>query len=232
MNHEAAPKAVQPASAAAKPLKPSLNDIIKESNNVQAEGIKKEIDEMRKQKGRLISKAKEFRRRYSYKESEFASIDRLLKVERDPVAEAAARKRFGYLKKMINKFEFRISTEAKSLNEEKELIRKINEMKAELNESLKFVRMERKLELVKKDIEMFKNSLIETDKAIADLDLKMDGKYVELRKSLGIGSWQSGKPQSGRDGRPMQHRKKAPQSAPSQEVNLEDIVVIKKKAAK
>ncbi|MDE1833423.1 MAG: hypothetical protein KGH58_03325 [Candidatus Micrarchaeota archaeon] len=179
---------------------------------------------MRKQRGRMISKAKEFRRRLSYKEAELAAIDKLLKMERDPVKEEAARKRFGYLKKMINKFEFRISTEAKSLNEEKELIRKINEMKAELNDSLKFVRMERKLELVKKDIEMFKTGLMDTDKAIAELDVKMDARYVDLRKSLGIGSYQSGKPS-----RPQQHRKKAPQSPPSQEVNLEDIVVIKKK---
>ena len=204
-------------------MKPSLNDIIKEANNAEAEAIKKEIDEMRKLRGRLISKAKEFRRRLSYKESELISVDKQLKVERDPVKEEANRKRFGYLKKMKNTLEFRISTEAKSLNEEKELIRKINEINAELNESLKFVRMERKLELVKKDIIMFKNGLMDTDKAIAELDVKMDARYVDLRKSLGIGSYQS-KPMT----RPKEHRKKS-QAPPSQEVNLEDIVIIKKK---
>jgi hypothetical protein len=54
---------------------------------------------------------------------------------------------------------------------------------------------------------------------IEELDAKLDGLYVNLRKTLGIGSWQN------------KQKQKAEESAAAtqQDVNLEDIAVIKKK---
>jgi uncharacterized coiled-coil DUF342 family protein len=142
-----------------------------------------------------------------------------MKKEEDKNGEK--RKRVGYLKRMKARLEFKISTEASSLTQEKDIIRKINEINQELNEALASVRLERKVGFIAKDIEDYKKSITEINSKIGELDTKLDGLYVNLRKTLGIGNWQT-KPQ-----RP----KKTQQSQPSG-INLEDIAVIKKKEIK
>ncbi|MDE1869035.1 MAG: hypothetical protein KGH60_03675 [Candidatus Micrarchaeota archaeon] len=206
--------------------KPSLNDLIKVSNNPQAEKIKTDIDELRKERSKFIARAKECRRKLGYKEAEFAAIDKLVKMRKEDDKDGEKRRRFGYLKRLKNKLEFKISTEATSLSEEKELIRKIAEINKELSESHAFIRMERKLEFVKKDIAEYKAGLAEADSKIAESDQKLDAMYTELRKALGIGSYQN----KAKRGHPQP--KKREHAAPSQDVNLEDIVVIKKKDGK
>lgn len=207
--------------------KPSLNDLIKVSNNPQAEKIKNEIDELRKERSKFIARAKECRRKLSYKEAEFAAIDKLVKMKKDEDKDGEKRRRFGYLKRLKNKLEFKISTEATSLSEEKELVRKIAEVNKELSELHAFIRTERKLEFVKKDIVDYKAGLAEADSKIAESDQKLDAMYTELRKVLGIGTYQNKMKRGG-----IVHAKKREHAPPSQDVNLEDIVVIKKKDGK
>lgn len=206
--------------------KPSLNDIIKGSNNPQAEKIKNDIDELRKQRSKFIIRAKECRRKLGYKEAEFAAIDKLLKLEKEDDKDGEKRRRFGYLKRLKNKLEFKISTEASSLSEEKDLIRKIAEINKELNDAHAFMRLERKISFVKKDIEEFKGGLAEADSKIAEADAKLDAMYTELRKVLGIGSWQNKAKTSPHPIRKKEH----PMQIPG--INLEDIVIIKKKESK
>jgi uncharacterized coiled-coil DUF342 family protein len=139
-----------------------------------------------------------------------------MKKEEDK--DGSKRKRVGYLKHMKQKFEFKISTEASSLSQEKEIIRKINEINQELDEALASVRLERKLGFIKKDVEDYQKGITDINKRIEELDAKLDGLYVNLRKTLGIGSWQN---------KQKQQQKKVQQQ--QQDVNLEDIAVIKKK---
>lgn len=167
---------------------------------------------------------KDSRRRLSYKEAEEAAIGTLLKMKKDDDKDGSKRRRVGYLKRMKQKFEFRISTEASSLSQEKEIIRKINEINQELDEALASVRLERKLGFIKNDIESYKKSITEVNTRIEELDGKLDGLYVNLRKTLGIGSWQNKQKQ-------QQERKKT-QQMQMPEINLEDIAVIKKKSDK
>ena len=200
----------------------SLNKLVTESKNPEAERIKKEIDSIKEQRAKFIGKINEFRRRLAYKEKEIVAIERLLKIEMEKPGEKAKEGRIGYLKKMKNRLEFKISTEASSLSEEKALVRKIDEVNKQLDEALAHVRLERKLELVKKDIEEFRAGIMETDKSIAETEVKLDAVYAELRRVLGIGTWRS------KD--KAQKRKIVPQKV--QKINLEDIAVIKKKSAK
>ena len=122
---------------------------------------------------------------------------------------------------MKARFEFKISTEAASLSQEKEIIRKINDITQELNEALASVRLERKIGFINKDVEEYRKSITEINTRIGELDAKLDGLYVNLRRILGIGSWQN-KQQS--------QRKQQPVEVPG--INLEDIAVIKKKEVK
>jgi uncharacterized coiled-coil DUF342 family protein len=195
-----------------------LNTLIKESNNPAAMTIKKDIDDLRKERTKLIIRVKDSRRRLSYKEAEEAAINKLLQMKKEEDKDGSKRKRVGYLKHMKQKFEFKISTEASSLSQEKEIIRKINEINQELDEALASVRLERKLGFIKKDVEDYQKGITDINKRIEELDAKLDGLYVNLRKTLGIGSWQN---------KQKQQQKKVQQQ--QQDVNLEDIAVIKKK---
>ncbi len=183
--------------------------------------LKGDIDNMRKERNKLITKIKDSRRRLRYKEAESAAIQTLLKMKKEEDKDDSKRKRVGYLKRMKTRLEFKISTEASSLSQEKDIIRKINDINQKLNEALAGVRLERKLLFVTKDIEDYKKAITEVNSNIAELDARLDGLYVSLRKSLGIGNWQS-KPQT---------PKRVQQQQPGG-INLEDIVVIKKKEAK
>jgi uncharacterized coiled-coil DUF342 family protein len=205
--------------------KTSLNMLIKESNNPEAVKLKDEIDNLRKDRSKLIARVKDSRRRLSYKEAEFVAIDRLLKMKKEEDKDGEKRKRVGYLKRMKQRLEFKISTEASSLTQEKDIIRKINEINQELNEALASVRLERKIGFIKKDIEDYSKNITEINTKIGEIDGKLDGLYVNLRKTLGIGSWQNKAQQ------PMQRPKKM-QPQQIQGINLEDIAVIKKKDAK
>lgn len=204
------------------PNKQSLNTLIKESNNPAAMELKKGIDDLRKERSKLIIRVKDSRRRLSYKEAEEAAIGTLLKMKKDEDKDGSKRKRVGYLKRMKQRLEFRISTEASSLSQEKEIIRKINEINQELDEALASVRLERKLGFIKTDIEEYAKNITEVNKRIEELDDKLNGLYTNLRKTLGIGSWQNKQKQQQKK---IQERQLA-------EINLEDIAVIKKKESK
>jgi uncharacterized coiled-coil DUF342 family protein len=216
-------KSVVADSSGASDGKISLNKLVAESKNPEAERIKKEIDTAREARAKLIGKVNEYRRRLAYKEKESVVIDRLLKTELEKGGEKNKNGRIGYLKRMKNKLEFKISTEASSLSEERMLVRKVDEVSKQLDEALAVVRLERKRDLVKSDIEQYKKGVVDIEKEIVDSDVKLDAIYSELRKVLGIGKWQN-KP------KPMHTKKISAQKV--QEINLEDIAVIKRKEAK
>lgn len=143
-----------------------------------------------------------------------------MKKEEDK--DGSKRRRVGYLKRMKAKMEFKISTEASSLSQEKEIIRKINEINHELNDALASVRLERKINFINNDINDYRKNIMEVNSKIMELDTRLDGLYVTLRKTLGIGRWQS----------KQQKQRKAQHAAQAPGINLEDIAVIKKKDAK
>ncbi len=154
-----------------------------------------------------------------YKEAEGAAIDRLLKMKKEAEKDQEKKKGIGYLKRMKARLEFKISTEASSLSQEKEIIRRINEINRELDEALASVRLERKAGFIVKDIEGFGKDIKEINDKITELDGRLDGLYANLRKMLGImAAKQQHKEKPQRQKRPVQN-----------DINLEDIAVIKKR---
>ncbi len=201
-----------------------LNTAIKESKNPEVATLKTEIDAVKKQRSDVITRIKDNRRRLSYKEAESVAVNRLLEIEKGKDKDNAKRKKIGYLKRLKNQLEFKISTEASSLASEKDLVRRIEEVNKELNEAYKAIRLERKGEFVKKDVEDYKKALAELETKITENDKKLDELYDKLRKLLGI---ERGK----RTGKPPIKKRQPPRQM-SQEINLEDIAVITKKAKK
>jgi uncharacterized coiled-coil DUF342 family protein len=200
-----------------------LNNAIKESKNPEVGKLKEEIDAVKKQRGDTIAKVKENRRRLNYKEAESVAIGRLLEIEKGKDKDNAKRKKIGYLKRLKNQLEFKISTEAQSLTAEKDLVRKIEEINKELNVAYKVIRLERKTELVKSDIEECRKNINEFELKIAEHDKKLDELYDKLRKLLGIERAKRVKPAT---------KKRVQSQQMPQEINLEDIAVITKKSKK
>lgn len=204
--------------------RPSLNDLIKEANSEEAQKIKDEIEGVRRERSKLIAKIKEARRRMSYKEEEAVALDKLVSMNKEQDKDGEKARRFGYLKRMKNRLEFRISTEASSLSKEKEIIRKIKEINEELDGLAIAVRMERKLGLVKGDVEECRRQLAEIEPKVAEMDGKLDALYANLRAKLGIKRREEEQHMQ----RPARReREQKPQQ--SQEINLEDIAVIDKR---
>ncbi len=197
--------------------------LVKESNDPEAAKLKDDIDSLRKERAELISKIKERRRRLSYKEAESAAISRLLAMKKEEDKDGAKRRRIGYLKRMKSRLEFKISTEASSLAQEKDIVRKIGQINSELDDALALVRLERKTELVASDIEECKKDITDINVRIGGLDGRLDEIYSALRRKLNIAKWQGGK---------LEAKRKKIQQAPVQDINLEDIAVIKKKESK
>ena len=106
------------------------------------------------------------------------------------------------------------------------MIREISEINQELDELAVSVRMDRKLGLVKGDIEECTRQLAELEPKIVEIDGKLDMLYAELRKKLGI----TRKPRSSK--RTAEAKEREQKLQQSQEINLEDIAVIKKKESK
>ncbi len=211
-------------SSTASPVN-SLNEIVKRSNNPDAVKAKEAIDELRKERAKSVARIKECRRRLLYKENELVAVEKLVKMNQESGKSEEGNRRFGYLKRLKNRLEFRISTEASSLNQEKEIIRKISEINKELNDLGATVRVERKLKLVKGDIEMLKGEIAKLDPEIAEMDRKLDDMYIGLRKVLGL--TRSAAPQQQKPRRPRMRDKDRAQEMP--EINLQDIAVISKK---
>ncbi|MDE1825483.1 MAG: hypothetical protein KGH61_05235 [Candidatus Micrarchaeota archaeon] len=176
--------------------------------------LNKGIEEEKKKRTGIIDSIRRTRYKMAYKQAEFAALSKLntLNVEKG--------KSIGYLKRMKERLEFKISTEASSLSAEKDLIRKINEINEELEKSIKIYRQRKKVELIKGDIEDATKALEELEKQILESNKALDNLYNELRSLTGYrGERQERKPGERRVSRPQK----------PQEISLADIAIIKDK---
>lgn len=203
----------------------TLGSLIKNSTDVRIQELKKEIDQLKKQRSDQMGKMRDCQRRLAYKSAEQEALAKLAEMEARSSGHSAPRFDISKLKKQRHSLEFKISTEAPSLAQEKALIRKVNELNAQIEDALKSEKMKRKRGLVAKDIEELQAKLNAAVTEITQTDAKLDDLYSNVRKILGV-----------------QRRNARAHSAPSQqrpkpqphnaEINIEDIVVIKKRDAK
>ncbi len=202
----------------------TLGSLIKNSEDVRVQELKKQIDLLKKQRSDQMGRIRECQRRLSYKSAEQEAIIKLAEMERQKEKPGKMAPDMGKLKRQRHALEFKVSTEAPSLAQEKAFIRKISELNAQIEEGVKLERMERKKGLVAKDIVEFQTRLNALAAEIAQTDAKLDELYSSIRKILGVRKQRPREQQGQSQPRPKQQRQA--------EINLEDIVVIKKKEAK
>ena len=120
------------------------------------------------------------RNKLRYKENEHETLAKLLSMSHD-------NKNVGRLRRMKESLEFRIATEASTLNAEKELIKKLTSINGELEDALKIYRFRRKAELVAKDIEDLKKRFEVYREQIREDDKRLDGLYASLQGADRLG---------------------------------------------
>lgn len=165
----------------------------------------------------MIKDFKSAEKSLSYKEEEYQALGKLLEPHKAELEKN--RKEIGRLKYMKRKYEFAIDTEASSLEKERSLIRKIKETDAQLNEALRYARLERRMFNIKSDIEQYKARIVESTKKIREYDARLDELYGRLRETLNIRKAKKTRTE----------RRDRPQPKPLPEINLEDVAVIKRK---
>ncbi|GEM_PF-479056 len=170
--------------------------------------LTKAIEEERKKKGTLLDDLRRFRRKLAYKLAEREAIAKLA------VTNKKSTKNIGYLRRKKEALEFRISTEAFTLNAEKELIRKKQEIEEELQEAINSYRMKRKAEFVAGDIIDLNKKIEETNLGLQELEARLDVLYDGLRKQRAP---------------PRQKKQEQHQPHQVQEVSFADIAIIKDK---
>jgi uncharacterized coiled-coil DUF342 family protein len=195
----------------------TLNELIAESNNPEAKALKQEIDKVSEERRGLIKELKNMERLMGYKMEEHRAITELLSSHQKELEES--KRSIGKLKRMKRNLEFAIETEASSLEKEKALIRRIKETNTKLDDALMFIRLERKMNNIKGDIESYNTRIQETAKKVHEYDAKLDELYARMRSVLNIRRSKGQK----------QGKKEKPQPRQMPTINLEDIAVIKKK---
>ncbi len=172
--------------------------------------LAKGIEEQRRKKGALIADVRRMKRRLAYKMAEKEATAKMVAQGRKST------KNIGYLRRRKENLEFRISTEAYTLEAEKDLIRKKSKIDEELNEAIQSYRMRRKAEFVEGDITELTKGIEEANKSLEEIEKTLDLLYGELRKI------------NGERRRSTEHRERKKQEQPKPvEVSLADIAIIK-----
>jgi uncharacterized coiled-coil DUF342 family protein len=214
---EAAGTAAQPGAKEEKaPPRKSLEELIEESKNEEAIAIKKAIDQLKKERGAMVAKIRDGKHRLDYKEKEYEIVEK--KIAGSKTKKEDDLRKVRKLRHIKERLEFRVSTEATSLAAEKDLVRRINEVDHEIKEALKGVKMERKLGLVKGDIDFYRANVVDLSKKIGEADARLDEMYARVKSILGI-----------HRRKPYDEARRKTQQQQQQEINLEDIAIIKRK---
>jgi uncharacterized coiled-coil DUF342 family protein len=208
------------AEAAQQAKKPkSISDLAIESNNPEAIAIKDKIEAIKRERSKLIHDIKRVRSRLAFKIASSETVSKLIDMSYTQEQYEDAVRKLHKLNGVKRRLDFRVSTEASSLSDEKALIKKIKDVDVDLDEALHVVKLFRKRDLVKKDLEELNAELSKLNKQIKDQDTELDTLYSNLRRILKIGD---------RD-RTQQTVKRKEERPRNLEINLEDIAVIKKR---
>ena len=132
------------------------------------------LEELKKKKKELIEKAKALSERIKYKRYELKALEQVVSQSND---NGRARK----LARILGKLEFELQTKALSLTAERRYMKRIFEVKKELEVERAKERRRRKLELVRSDIEKLEKEKEEIENQIKDIKSKI-AVLVEKKK--------------------------------------------------
>ncbi|MEM3791506.1 MAG: hypothetical protein QXL16_02145 [Candidatus Micrarchaeaceae archaeon] len=176
------------------------------SLNEKGKGISEEIGKAISERRSLISKAKKIRDTLSYKRREKNAIDKLLEMNKEKLKE---------IRKLIKRresLEFKIATEAFTLDAEKELIKKKEAVESELSRLIHIKRMANRSRLLQGDVEKLESELKSVEEEIKAKDKVLDELFAKIR--------------SKRQKKPKVKNQK------EDEISLSDIALIKKENEK
>ena len=173
--------------------------------------LKAKIEEERKKRFGIIHEVRAARNRLAYKIADKAAISQLSEISKSNT------KNIGFLRRKKEQIEFRIATEAFTVEAEKDLVRKRNQIDQELEAALKSFRLRKKLEFIDKDIEELTKKITELEGKIKDSDKVLDELFANLRSMKG----------GPRDRGQRPDRKQQRDMPKPQEISLADIAIMK-----
>ncbi|MCL4365260.1 MAG: hypothetical protein M1569_00115 [Candidatus Marsarchaeota archaeon] len=175
--------------------------------------LKAAIDEEKQKRSNYIHDSRSARNRLAYKLADKQAISQLSEISKSHT------KNIGFLRKKKEQLEFRIATEAFTLEAEKDLIRKKNEVEREFGQALKSYRLRKKLEFIEGDIIELNKRIDEAEARIKVSGKRLDELYSNLRSLTGETKRKS------KPGGKQQHR----EEHNKQEISFADIAIMKEK---
>ena len=146
---------------------------------MEEEKVEGGVEALEKEKATLLERLKEADRRYRYKLYEAKALSEMLDKKKKEGAFPPTRE----LRKRIQKLEFIISTEARTLQQERELVKEVRNLERRLRESIEFERMERRLHLINEDIKTVEKQVMEFEKRMDEMRKELQNKRNASSKS-------------------------------------------------
>lgn len=169
---------------------------------------KQRIQEVEFEKNKLIEEAKKINKRLHYKTLELKALQPFITDNRHI--------RAGPHRKELRMLEFKVSTQAYTPKIERELLKKIKEVRKNLDESMKVEQARKKVTLVEQD-------LVEINKRKEEIDIQLS----KIREEMNSLRDKIKKKREERQQQPQQKQKKEYQKQnTSKYLSLEDIVEI------
>ncbi|MCX6775330.1 MAG: hypothetical protein NT130_00555 [Candidatus Micrarchaeota archaeon] len=146
---------------------------------MEEEKVEGGVEALEKEKATLLERLKEADRRYRYKVYEAKALSEMLDKKKKEGTLPLTRE----LRKRIQRLEFIISTEARTLQQERELVKEVRDLEKKLKASIELERMERRLHLINDDIKAAEKQVIEFEKKMDDMRKELQEKRNASSKS-------------------------------------------------
>ena len=138
-----------------------------------------DAEALEKEKAGLLERLKEADRRYRYKVYEAKALSEMLDKRKKENPLPPARE----IRKNIHRLEFIISTEARTLKQERELVKEVRNWEKKLNGAIEVERMERKLVFIDDDIKRAEQQVKEFETRMNELRAKVHEKHTAEHES-------------------------------------------------
>ncbi|NYZ76483.1 hypothetical protein H0N98_04495 [Candidatus Micrarchaeota archaeon] len=138
-----------------------------------------DAEALEKEKAGLLERLKEADRRYRYKVYEAKALSEMLEKRKKENPLPPARE----IRKNIHRLEFIISTEARTLKQERELVKEVRGWEKKLSGAIEVERMERRLVFISEDIKRAEQQVKEFETRMNELRAKVHEKQSAEHKS-------------------------------------------------
>jgi len=137
------------------------------------------IETIEKEKATLLERLKEADGRYRYKVYEAKALSEMLDKKKKEGTFPPTRE----LRKRIQKLDFIISTEARTLQQEREFVKEVRSLEKKLKASIDLEKMERRLHLINEDIKAAEKQVMEFEKRMDEMRKELQEKRNASSKS-------------------------------------------------